>query len=345
MNSIIDFQMKHLNIDKLNIGLILLSFVLAILLPFELFLFSYAVLGPLHYLTEINWLQKQNYFTSSKLVVGTLIGICLLITIIYFVTSMGLLSQITSHHLTRKYANTIITYLTLIAFIFVIISEFVKEQKYLWLGFLVASTLSVVVLQMFYHAHVFSFIFLPTLVHVFLFTMFFVWVGFLKSKNTMSLINLILLLIIPMVIFLWPNSFFQAYSPTSAFNVYSSTSFIKLNGFFNIEGLPNDLFYTSVVGLKTQIFISFAYTYHYLNWFSKTNLIGWAKAISKVNLSIIGFLWVGAISLYAYNYRLGLMVLFMMSLAHVFLEFPLNIKSIRIIYKHYHQRIMLKKGV
>src|ERR1043165_9571235 len=42
------------------------SCVAAFVLPFELFLFSYAVLGPLHYLTEISWLHKRQYFSSGK---------------------------------------------------------------------------------------------------------------------------------------------------------------------------------------------------------------------------------------------------------------------------------------
>ncbi|HWB64555.1 MAG TPA: hypothetical protein VG603_13660, partial [Chitinophagales bacterium] len=53
-------------IDIANIFLMLISCVLAFVLPFELFLFSYAVLGPLHYLTEITWLKKRDYFTNGK---------------------------------------------------------------------------------------------------------------------------------------------------------------------------------------------------------------------------------------------------------------------------------------
>jgi hypothetical protein len=36
----------------------LLSLGLAICLSFEVFLFSYAMLGPLHYLTAFNWLHE-----------------------------------------------------------------------------------------------------------------------------------------------------------------------------------------------------------------------------------------------------------------------------------------------
>ena len=57
------------NTDKLNyfnIGLILISCLVAFYVPFELFLFSYAILGPAHYLTEISWLHERNYFTKGK---------------------------------------------------------------------------------------------------------------------------------------------------------------------------------------------------------------------------------------------------------------------------------------
>src|SRR5688500_14648707 len=53
-------------IDALNIVLIFLSAVLAALMPFELFLFSYAIFGPLDYLTEISWLHDKTYFTLNK---------------------------------------------------------------------------------------------------------------------------------------------------------------------------------------------------------------------------------------------------------------------------------------
>jgi hypothetical protein len=42
--------------------------------PFELLLFSYAVLGPLYYLAEISWLHKKKYFIldDGKSVSGAL---------------------------------------------------------------------------------------------------------------------------------------------------------------------------------------------------------------------------------------------------------------------------------
>src|SRR5215813_1986954 len=53
-------------VNYLNICLMILSAAFAFCLPFELFLFSYAVLGPLHYLTEISWLHERRFFTVGR---------------------------------------------------------------------------------------------------------------------------------------------------------------------------------------------------------------------------------------------------------------------------------------
>jgi hypothetical protein len=52
--------MKAGQIDNFNIGLIIVSAILAFHFPLEIFIFSFAILGPRHYLTEINWLDKKN---------------------------------------------------------------------------------------------------------------------------------------------------------------------------------------------------------------------------------------------------------------------------------------------
>jgi hypothetical protein len=70
-------------------------------------------------------------------------------------------------------------------------------------------------------------------------------------------------------------------------------------------------------------FIAFAYTYHYLNWFSKTAIIKWHKVPGR-RLSLIGMLWAACVVLYIYNNSAAMKVLFCLSFLHVFLEFPLN---------------------
>ena len=73
--------MNTRQIDALNIFLILASLILAFIIPFQLFLFSYAVLGPLHYLTEIKWLREQKFFLNGLDWVRILITITVLVSI------------------------------------------------------------------------------------------------------------------------------------------------------------------------------------------------------------------------------------------------------------------------
>src|SRR5207237_1302776 len=62
--------------NYINIGLMIVSCMISFFVPFELFLFSYGVLGPLHYLTEIGWLHKKNYFTRGKYDFVFLVALC-----------------------------------------------------------------------------------------------------------------------------------------------------------------------------------------------------------------------------------------------------------------------------
>ena len=80
-------------------------------------------------------------------------------------------------------------------------------------------------------------------------------------------------------------------------------------------------------GIMLMRFIAFAYMYHYLNWFSKTEVIRWHK-VPKIRFIAVILLWMTACGLYAYNYSLGLSFLFFLSFTHVLLEFPLNMVSI-----------------
>src|SRR4029077_3259419 len=57
------------SVDRLNwvnVCLMAVSCCAAIAAPFHLFLLAYAVLGPLHYLTEISWLHDRQYFAPRK---------------------------------------------------------------------------------------------------------------------------------------------------------------------------------------------------------------------------------------------------------------------------------------
>jgi hypothetical protein len=86
----------------------------------------------------------------------------------------------------------------------------------------------------------------------------------------------------------------------------------------------------SEIGFSIMRLIAFAYTYHYLNWFSKTSVIKWYAVPKKWLISIV-LIWVFSVALYAYDYVTGLKALLFLSMLHVFLEFPLNFRSFQII--------------
>jgi hypothetical protein len=88
-----------------------------------------------------------------------------------------------------------------------------------------------------------------------------------------------------------------------------------------------DSVFFSTAGIMLMRFIAFAYLYHYLNWFSKTEIIRWHK-VPKIRFIAVITLWIGASVFYAYDYSLGLSLLFFLSFTHVLLEFPLNFVSI-----------------
>ena len=100
----------------------------------------------------------------------------------------------------------------------------------------------------------------------------------------------------------------------------------KIFSGFSLEKYAS-IVYNSTVGIMLMRFIAFAYLYHYLNWFSKTEVIRWHQ-VPKLRFAAVILLWVVASVFYAYDYSLGLSLLFFLSFSHVLLEFPLNIISI-----------------
>src|SRR5262245_146169 len=76
--------MSLTQLNLLNIGLMLAAAGGAFCYPFELFLVAYAVLGPLHYLTQISWLHSRGYFTSGRRDAVALIAGLLVILLLRF---------------------------------------------------------------------------------------------------------------------------------------------------------------------------------------------------------------------------------------------------------------------
>ena len=97
-------------------------------------------------------------------------------------------------------------------------------------------------------------------------------------------------------------------------------------------------FFYEKMEVKLQIFIAFAYTYHYLNWFSKTTVIGWHKQLTTTRTLVIIGGWLVACLLFLIDYQLGFLMLLGLSFMHVFMEFPLNALSVKSIVQAVSRR-------
>ena len=323
-------------IDLLNIGLIALSLIIAIVLPFKLFLFSYAILGPLHYLTEINWLKDKNYFMSQNspwVKVFVIVAVLATLYPLYMLFENGWGAMLDELMSIMQGKGKI---LILSAFFFSISLFIFQKKKHLILA-LFGSFLLAILLKSYLPAWLFFIgLFLPTIVHVYLFTGLFMLYGSRKAKSKYGYMAVVALLIVPFVIAYLPIDP-STYTVTKEVGeTYNASKFLSLNAVMTnmFDGFVNGKFMVlSPVGIKVQIFIAFAYTYHYLNWFSKTSIIGWRDSLNKKSSLYIGLLWVAAVVLYLYDFFTGFVALYFLSILHVLFEFPLNVVTIKSLFK------------
>ncbi len=306
--------MNTKSIDIANIALMLLSCIAAFVVPFELFLFSYAVLGPLHYLTEISWLHKRQYFSSGKYdyIFLSLLGILLFLFNFMFIEF-----------------QSITNVLIFVAFLFALSSVLFKEFFYKFIFICASFIVGAIVNNTPPFVFLFG-IFLPTLIHVFLFTGLFILYGALKNKSATGIASLVIFAGCAVSFFIFYPQFGFYQASVYAQNALTESGFVVLNKsiiqLFKLGEYTRENVFQSNVGLSIMRFISFAYTYHYLNWFSKTQVIKWHEVPKKQLATVVG-LWIFSVALYAYNYYIGLVALYLLSMLHVLLEFPLNYRT------------------
>lgn len=374
-------QLTGKQIDYINIGLILVSLCLAFALPFEVFLFSYAVLGPLHYLTEISWLHKKNYFVPAgeQKVSGALIFLiaaAVLCTLVYLAEHSDKFFGTSEGPVPKGWISNMMFIMLALAGILVVFKR--NILRFAAIGILLSVSLLVnldsqcvectskndgqsvsmctidmremrdfivsecrvkadgsrqydgVVKSAYTIAPVLLTLYLPTLVHVLAFTFLFMMFGALKSGSKVGVVAAWLLLVCAAMPFVLDVGWLKYQVTDYARSVYEST-FMSLSqtiySHLNIETDRVEDFVTSSIGVEFARFLAFIYTYHYLNWFSKTSLIQW-HVMPKINMAVVLVVWAAAVSLYAIDYKLGLSTLFFLSLLHVFLELPLNYVSI-----------------
>lgn len=315
-------------LDYINIGLILFSCFLAFLIPFEMFLFAYGVLGPLHYLTEISWLHDKNYYAKDKRDVIVLVIISFFLTIMFIAGRH--FPDLLSEYISKDQQYFLNSHLTFIAFGSALLMAFIRKPIIKIVGILIL-ILMVGVTERFIS---FFAVFLPTLVHVYLFTSLFMLYGALKQRSIPGYASVAIHVICPFLLF----ALFPSYNTSSVdgIDMYIKSEFSNLNQYIygnyfhdasSTASMTRDNFtsmvFNSSMGIAIMRFIAYAYTYHYLNWFTKTEVIKWHK-MPKSRFIFIGICWIVSVTLYSINYSLGFQWLFLLSFMHVLLEFPLN---------------------
>ena len=322
-------------VDQLNIILILISAILAYHIPLELFILSFAILGPLHYLTEINWLNSKSFYFTRKntlwLVIGTVASTFIVLPKLFieYLVEEGVIRSVMIA--INSWSNGFIFATLMLAIGY----QFIKSLK----GWLVLSMIILIVAillnGMDYYNTIIG-LFVPTIIHVYLFTILFMLYGAKKAKSTYGYIAVTLLLIVP-IAFVYIKLAEGGYVfPDDMKSVYLSNNFhvtpVIFSKYLGLSDGTTFFFYENME-LRIMMFISFIYLYHYLNWFSKTTTIKWHKSLSLYRTIIILGVWFIMLTIFYVNFRLGFLLSLFLSILHVILEFPLNIMSIKGILK------------
>jgi len=294
---------------------LLLSGAAAALAPLPVFLLAFVVLGPMHYLTEIVWLQKKSFYFSEGLIAPKWYGV---------VAAVLAIAVALDRLLQRGIGVWVVWVLVLLA-----LSAWIRNR---WaLAALAIAALAVKLLRpgvaLFFGAIV------PSLVHVFVFTWFFMVSGALRAKNMRlaKWVNPLLLLAIPVLLLFVP----MHYGTQGAIWLrMERISFEPLHSYAARHlgrqlVMSGDLLADPVIAALIRVF-AFTYLFHYLNWFGKAELLEWHRIPAR-SWAVIGTLYAAAMGLYLWNFEVGFLVVNFLSLLHVLLEFPLDFQAIRFV--------------
>ena len=309
-------------VNYLNIGLMLLSCILAFRFPFELFLFSYAFLGPLHYFTEISWLHERNYFTEAsqgKRKKRPHRGWLILVAVTTGALIAGLVAaEVIGFFYSPKWE---ITLLYLVFITALLITEVRKRLSRILAVLMALGLLAALATSHYYIVLAF---FLVTVIHVLMFTGAFILHGALRSRSVSGILSLVVFLICAVSFFVYvPAGHVAGDYVRGSYRSFNALNAELIKLLSLGEGRSPSEIYESQSGVMIMRLIAFAYTYHYLNWFSKTSIIKWHE-VSRGRIAIIAIAWLASLAIYAYDYDTGMAILYFISILHVMLEFPLN---------------------
>ena len=290
-----------------NFLALLVSAVAASVAPLQVFIFVYAFVGPLHYLTEIAWLKKKEFYLGAGVVSEQ----------VYVVVAAVLCVAVSADFYIRRgltgYAIGILIVLSLGA---------LANNRYILISALVTGFVA----KLFVHALViFVGTILPTIVHVYVFTMLFMVSGAVRERNrsTLAWLNPALLVLLPVVLLgaRW------SYPAPGIYWIHAEAGFSALHGYLvrllghNLH--PDATILADPAAAAVLRFLAFIYLFHYLNWFAKTELLQWHR-VSRRSWGWIGLLYSVSVGCYLWNFVVGFYLVNFFSMLHVFLEFPLN---------------------
>lgn len=289
-------------IDVINMALIGVACLLSHAFPYGMLLLSYAVLGPAHYLTQISWLHDRRYFSGTRLVLPVMGLIILLFSL-----------PALAPGLMHPWFQALLVGLALW---FALMLTVPRNPVSLGVGF-AAGAVTVYMMIRFPGAALFVSVLLPTVLHVFVFTASFMLVGALRTRSREAYASVIILL-------LCAASFLLPLDPLGR-----ETAVPHMAGLQFFQPVVDFL---KGMGLSTSTnaqlfgFLSFAYTYHYANWFSKVKAIQWNR-VPRGRMRGMVVAYATMFALYAHDFTAGFFLSALLSNLHVFLEFPLNLRT------------------
>jgi hypothetical protein len=273
---------------------------LAYLVPFELLLLAYVVLGPAHYATEISWLHDRKYFLPQRGIALALVVLAIIAAVIENASWFGFVMW-AAFVLCALLAGTT----TPMQAVLLVIAAIGATAALAMHG----ASLAVLGVM------------LPTLIHVSLFTLVFMALGAYRSGARVQWVLVALYVAAILLILVAPPSASTLIpSFAKAAEEYFANVGPALGRLLGIPGLRLDQRLTSL--------LAFVYTYHYLNWFIKAEVIRWNQ-MTKGRLALVAAASAASTALYFYDYALGFTVLLAFSLAHIVLEFPLDSLALR----------------
>jgi len=285
--------------DAVHLAAMLAAWGVAYVVPFELLVLAYVVLGPLHYTTEISWLHDRGYFLEHRgaLALAAIgLGAALIDNASWFGFAMWSALVIAAFLAAARSAAQ--------GVILLVVALGLTALMYVrWPALAIVGVL------------------LPTVIHVSAFTLIFMGLGAWRARSAAQGWLVVAYLAGIAVILVAPPA------AATAMPLYGK---IAQDYFHTVPLALGALFGVGEIHLDGRLtaFLAFIYTYHYLNWFIKAEVIRWAD-IPPARWLLVGAVSAASTSFYFYDYALGFSVLLALSLVHVVLEFPLNTQAAR----------------